>query len=196
MSDRGTPDKEKPKPYVFLGTYATNGTVFLTTDSQEEIGVNVENTQLAYWILAKRIYQERVTAVDKPLFSDMILVVSNLGNCLLHLFGRNFSNPKGERTPSLLAYVDEKKHFCGWSLEKEDPNLFTDLIRLNQFNDEVAKHTDESKVELLLTLDRELVQRLLQTTKDVWLWYGRHKYPQGIPADQTTEFTEDYCLLE
>jgi hypothetical protein len=166
-----------------IATYATNG--FMGVDS---------NMQLRHWIDAKVLYFSKVAGTATPNLDDMISVVINLGHSLSSLFGQNFIGDV--RTPYLLAFVDQANHKSGYSLENEDQALFKRLQHLNEIFNDVAKHPDASKRDKMESFTRDEIADLMETTKRVWIWFGHHRYPKGIPTDQLTEFGDTFASLE
>ena len=103
------------------------------------------------------------------------------------------NNIVGGIRPNLLFFVDKEHHFSGFDLETENLSLFSFLSKLNNHFGINDKRTDGSKEQNALVLNKALVERFLQTTKEVWLWFGKHW--DAIPEGQLSEFEEDFCSL-
>jgi hypothetical protein len=176
-----------------FGSYATAGSSlkFATYTTNGLRGVD-SNMQLTHWMEAKSRYFSKVAGTATPNLDDMILVVNSLGNSLTSLFGQNFVG-NVSNTPSLLAYVDRKHQASGYSLIDEDKTLFEHLEHLNDLFNDVSKHPDQSKRDKIASLTREDIADLMETTKRVWIWFGRHRYPKGIPQDLLTEFGDAFA---
>ena len=82
--------------------------------------------------------------------------------------------------------MDSEHHYSGFDLETENPKLYSYLLKLNGYCNNIVQ---------AISLDKLLVEQFLQTTKEIWLWYSHHKYRNKIPMDQLREFTENYRSL-
>ena len=148
------------------------------------------NTQLDAWIDAKSKYYDLLNRDYN--WGDFKLIISKLGDSLTDLFGINY-NDNSNYTPPLLAYINKIfPNEFGWNLEKDNPQLYLDFLKLDNFHKDKCKHYDINKVPELEKLHLDDLKRFMETTRQVWLWFFNKKFGRIIPVELLKEFGEKY----
>ena len=178
-------DKEQEDRFA---TYATTGSIIGTPI---EIGVGTSapsiNLQLMHWKEAKKRYLEKRNDLSTE---DMVYIVDHLTDSLSALFGSNYPGGSVKSTPQLKNLLDNHR---SKSKIKLDRVLYKGFLDLTAFYDATVRHHDQSKRTKALELNRTTVERLLETTKQIWIWFGKTVYPDSmIPGNLLVEFKDDF----
>lgn len=163
----------------------------LMGDKKGHEKISFENLQLVSWKDAKEVFVESIKDKDDPLIADMLKVIGHLCASLSYLFGRNYTE-KG-RTPSLLTLIQKGyPKLKGWDLKKDNPTLYGDFEKLNDYFTDVHKHFAESKIQKTLGLDKKKVCHFMDVTQEIWLWFLSKQHNGNIPEYLKHEFKEDF----
>lgn len=154
----------------------------------------VANPQLYNWQRAKELYKKIAVSSIPPFPEQMYEIISNCGESLSQLFGRNVQLRAGERTPALNQCIKSKfPAENNWNLQIEKPSLFVLFEELNAIYD-VIRHFNRSpeKEKILKNLTWEKTKILLKATQDLWIWILEKKFVGNELKDQSAEFQEDF----
>jgi len=145
------------------------------------------NLQLADWNEAKRRYFEKRNNLSKE---DMVFIINHLTSSLSILFGANYLVSSTSKTPQLKQLIDGHRSKSDIKMDKIVYRGFLDLI---DFFDATSRHHDQSKRPKVLELTKLTIERLLETTKRIWIWFGKTIYPNNeIPEYLLIEFKDDF----
>ena len=161
----------------------------------EKSNVTDANPQLYYWKEAKNRYFEKVKAVDKPALDDLLFIVNCLGVSLSNLFGRHYPGNEKGHTPPLLKLIDSYFPSQGIVLKDDDPIIYNHFAELNIFYCDATKHPDRSKESKIINLSKLKVEQFLETTRQIWLWFGKRKYGALLSDDALKEFKYQFTAL-
>jgi hypothetical protein len=151
----------------------------------------VINAQIKFWKDAKKEYEEYQKLLKQKIippedWSYALSIILKLGISLTVLFGANYESKPGEFTPAL------KNHILKWKLEEEDKNLYDEFVELDEFHKNISKHFDISKVPILEKTSLDDLNKYMETTRKIWLWFLRKKTNGVIDPEVEKEFTKKY----
>lgn len=178
-------DKEQNDRFA---NYATAGSI-IGTSIEMVVGTSKPpiNLQLMHWKEAKKRYFEKRNDLSTE---DMVYIVGHLTNSLSALFGSNYPGGSAKSTPQLKNLLDNHRSKSEIKLDRE---LYKGFFDLTAFYDATVRHHDQSKRTRALELTRTTVERLLETTKQIWIWFGKTIYPDSkIPEYLLIEFKADF----
>ncbi len=180
MSDKG--QNERFAIYATTETVIRTSTEMIVGTSKPEV-----NLQLMHWKEAKRRYFEKRNDLSTE---DMVFIIDHLTNSLSALFGANYPGDSEKNTPQLKNLIDGHRSKSDIKLDKM---LYRGSLDLTEFYDATIRHHDQSKRNKALELTKTTVERLLETTKQIWIWLGKTKYPNSeIPEHLLVEFKDDF----
>lgn len=178
-------DKEQNKRFAI---YATAGSAigslieFTVGTSKPPI-----NLQLMHWNEAKKRYFEKRNNLS---IEDKVFIIDHLTNSLSSLFGANYPGDREKNTPQLKQLIDSHRSKNDIKLDKIVYRGFLDLA---DSYDATVRHHDQSKRTKALELTKTTIERLLETTKRIWIWFGKTVYPKSkIPEYLLLEFKDDF----
>ena len=178
-------DKKQNKVFASFATAST-----LSDGSIEAVVGTVEtviNLQLADWKAAKRRYFEKRNNLSEE---DMVFIINHLTSSLSILFGANYLGDSTSNTPQLKQLIDVHRSKSDIKMDKIVYRGFLDLI---DFFDATSRHHDQSKRPKVLELTKFTIERLLETTKRIWIWFGKTTSPKNeIPEYLLLEFKDDF----
>lgn len=154
----------------------------------------VVNPQLKYWIDAKEEYEKYNSLLEKKEipqedWSFIASIVLKLGDSLTVLFGANHAGQQGKNTPALKTFIDT---ILPWKLEKEDPDLYEQFKKLDEFHKDVCKHFDRSKIHIINKTTIDDLNQYMETTRKIWLWFIRKHTNGVIITEVEKEFSKEY----
>jgi len=150
----------------------------------------IVNIQLAFWKDAKYKYLQLVKPYDHPLLENIVLVIASLFLSMTFLFGVNLDTKNGQqKTPSLIDMVKS------WKLKKDRPDLYRNLVEMDDFFSDKIRHTDIDKVNSEITkLSKQKLVSFVETTRKVWIWFINKycsKFNNGVvPPELLTDFQD------
>ena len=145
------------------------------------------NLQLMHWKEAKGRYFEKQDCLSTE---DMVFIVDHLTNSLSALLGASYLGDGEKSTPQLKSLLDSHRSKSNIKLNRVLYRGFLDLL---EFYDATVRHHDQSKRTRALELIKPTIERLLETTKQIWIWYGKTIYPDGeIPENLLIEFKDNF----
>lgn len=162
------------------GTYAP--------DSKGDLR-KIYNIQLGHWIDAKKLYRLLQQNPDNLNPKNIDSLIMNLGASLTTLFGVNYHG-KGH-VPSLFKFVQTYLKNKGWDLEKDDPQLYMNFLKLDKVHKDLSKHISYQKTKQLEEIELVEISSYMQTTRDVWLWYLGKQNPYAND-EYLVQFNEVY----
>lgn len=141
----------------------------------------VINVQLNSWLEAKKKYMLLKNNINYN-WGDFIPIIKELGDSLAYLFGINYDC--NMRTPSLKKFISNSLPQKGWDLKKDEPILFKDFERLDDYYKDISKHLNRLKVDKINALTVIDISRFMETTRRIWIWYLNKNYNYKIPDEQ------------
>ena len=178
-------DKEQNKDFACFATAPS-----LLDGSAEAVagtGKTDINLQLMHWTEAKIRYFKKQNNLSPE---DMIFIIDHLTNSLSALFGANYPGDSTSNTPQLMQLIDVHRSKSDIKLDKI---VYRGSLDLTVFYDATIRHHDQSKRRKVLELTKLTIERLLETTKRIWIWFGKTTYPKNeIPEDLLLEFKDDF----
>ena len=163
--------------------------------SAETSNVTDANPQLYYWREAINRYFKKVKSFEKPALDDLLFIVNCLGNSLSNLFGRHYPGNEKGHTPPLLTFIDSFFPSQGIVLKDDDLKTYKHFIELNIFYCDATKHPDRSKESKIINLSKLKVEQFLETTRQIWLWFGKKKYGSPLSSEAIKEFEYQFTTL-
>jgi hypothetical protein len=178
-------DKEQNERFA---SYATAGcAIGFSIESTVGTSKPPINLQLMHWKEAKKRYSEKRNNLSAE---DMIFITDHLTNSLSALFGANYPGDSTSNTPQLKQLLDGHRSKSDIKLDKIVYRGFLDLA---DFYDATVRHHDQSKRAKALELAKTTIERLLETTKRIWIWFGKTVYSNSeIPEYLLLEFKDDF----
>ena len=104
-----------------------------------------------------------------------------LNLCLPSLFPGTFSN--------LLKFV---KSILPWKLEKENPDLYSDFLELDNDHKNLCKHYDRSKITKLDNIKIDNLKKHMETTKEIWKWYMKNANNGTLTPEMEKDFLDNF----
>ncbi len=174
-----------------FAVYATASFAFNTT-LKSTVGTSkpLINLQLMHWKEAKQRYFEYQNNLSTE---DMIFIIDHLINSLSALFGANFPGDREKKTPQLKQLINNRRSESNIKIDK---TVYRSLLDLADYYDATVRHHDQSKRTRALDLTVTTIERFLETTKRIWIWFGETFYPNcKIPEYLSIEFKDDFYLF-
>ncbi len=181
-----------------ISTVLDSASSILLDNGKPKNGIVHSNPQLYLWKRAKEEYNKAKSAGRNLYHDESIFIIILLGNSLAFLFGRSWEGGDGINTPSLKNLVEKKLPTIGIDLESDDQELYSHFDELNQFYNDCTKHHDMSKENKIEELNNDRVEKFLETTRCVWIWYLRKKLNQESHMEDKafSEFKDKYWDLD
>jgi len=165
----------------------TRSTIRAANEDVVETSKPPINLQLMHWKEAKRRYFEKRNDLSTE---DMVFIIDHLTNSLSALFGANYPGDSEKNTPQLKEMIDKHRSKSDIKL---NIILYRGFLDLTEFYDTTVRHHDQSKRTKALELTKTTVERLLETTKQIWIWLGKTMYPNSeIPEHLLIEFKDNF----
>ncbi len=181
-------DKEQNKDFASYTTAESliEGFTDPVTGTTGTVRKNI-NLQLADWKEAKRRYFEKQNNLSPV---DMVFIINHLTSSLSILFGANYPGDSTSNTPQLPKLIDGHRSKSDIKLDNTVYRGFKDLVG---YYEATSRHHDQSKRTKVLELTKSVIERLLESTKRIWIWFGETTYPNNeIPEYLLLEFKDDF----
>lgn len=149
----------------------------------------IVNLQLRYWVEAvERFYNLDPSDYNENTIEEGVLIINLLANSLLILGGMNDKSGK-DRTPPLKELYSGK----AWNLKEENFNLYDMLDKLNEDYNNLSKHMNKSRAELLKSISYDKVKKYFEATRDIWKWVLKK---EGIAENINILFNDPSYILK